>query len=93
MRRGVLLKSGDGLERLALIDTVVFDKTGTLTLARLDLKNRDEIADADLKLAASIAASSRHPLARALNRIGGAVPVVDGGARGTRSRAHCRHRR
>ena len=78
MRRGVLLKSGDGLERLALIDTVVFDKTGTLTLARLDLKNRDEIADADLKLAASIAASSRHPLARALNRIGGAVPVVDG---------------
>ncbi|HEX6102468.1 MAG TPA: HAD-IC family P-type ATPase, partial [Alphaproteobacteria bacterium] len=37
MRRGVLLKSADGLERLAAVDTVVFDKTGTLTLGRLEL--------------------------------------------------------
>jgi Cu2+-exporting ATPase len=31
-REGVLLNSGDALERLASVDTVVFDKTGTLTL-------------------------------------------------------------
>jgi Cu2+-exporting ATPase len=66
MRRGVLLKSADGLERLATVDTVVFDKTGTLTLGRLELV-RPVDADA-LARAAAIAATSTHPLARALAR-------------------------
>ena len=73
LRKGALVKSADGLERLAEIDTVVFDKTGTLTLGRPELVNRAEIAEADLALAASIAAASRHPLARALCRAAGPV--------------------
>jgi Cu2+-exporting ATPase len=73
MGRGILLKSATALERFASVDTVVFDKTGTLTEGRPELVNRDGIAAADLELAAAMAASSRHPLARAVQR---AVPGV-----------------
>lgn len=31
-RAGVLLNSGDAIERLAEVDRIIFDKTGTLTL-------------------------------------------------------------
>jgi len=66
LRRGVLLKSGTALEALADIDTFVFDKTGTLTLGRPELIVDGAWTKADLQQASAMAASSRHPLARAL---------------------------
>lgn len=66
LQRGVLLKAADGLERLAQADHVVFDKTGTLTLGEPALVNADDIPPHSLRLAAALAAHSRHPLARAL---------------------------
>lgn len=66
-RRGVLLSSPTGLERLASADHVVLDKTGTLTEGRPRLLPGGW-TEADLRLAASLAAASRHPLARALAR-------------------------
>lgn len=66
LKEGVLVKSADGLERLADADTVVFDKTGTLTEGKPELYNRSDISDEDLELAASLALSSNHPLAKAL---------------------------
>ncbi len=65
-RRGVFLNTGDALERLAEVDTVVFDKTGTLTTAEPHVANADDVPPAVLRLAARLALSSRHPLARAL---------------------------
>ena len=62
-RRGVLVKSGAALERLAEVDHVVFDKTGVIT------EGRPRLIDAPLpvaRLAAPLARASRHPLARAL---------------------------
>ncbi len=73
LKKGVLVKSGDGLERLAQVDTVVFDKTGTLTQGRPELANRSDLTESELGLAAAIAAASRHPLARALCRAAGEV--------------------
>ena len=66
LRQGILLKSATALERLAEIDTVVFDKTGTLTEGQPTLRPSQTITSADLHLAASLAAASQHPLARAI---------------------------
>ncbi|WP_018263159.1 heavy metal translocating P-type ATPase [Methylobacterium sp. WSM2598] len=63
-REGVLLNSGEALERFAAIDTVAFDKTGTLTLPEPVLAGRYE--SEALALAARLALSSRHPMAAAL---------------------------
>lgn len=65
-RNGVILKTGDALERLAEVDTIIFDKTGTLTLGRPALLNADEISDDALGAAARLGAASSHPYAKAL---------------------------
>jgi P-type Cu2+ transporter len=77
-RAGLLVKSGDALERLAEIDTAVFDKTGTLTFGRPILKNKDDIAPRDMALAASLARASKHPLSRALAAIAPAGGIIEG---------------
>ena len=74
LRRGVLVKSGGALERLAAADTAVFDKTGTLTLGAPALVDREAIPEDILALAASLAAASRHPLSRALASVAPDVP-------------------
>jgi Cu2+-exporting ATPase len=76
-RRGILLKSATALERLAEVDTVVFDKTGTLTEPVLALAEPDAIDPEALRVAASLAAASRHPLARSLVAAAGAVAAAD----------------
>jgi Cu2+-exporting ATPase len=74
-RSGVLLKSATALERCADVDTVVFDKTGTLTEPALVLRHLPDTAA--LNVAASLAASSRHPLARSLVAAAGAVVAAE----------------
>lgn len=72
-RRGVLVKSGAALERLAEIDHVVFDKTGVLTEGRPRLLSD---LPAVISAAAPLARASRHPLARALAERAGAGRVA-----------------
>ncbi|NOX40396.1 MAG: cadmium-translocating P-type ATPase [Alphaproteobacteria bacterium] len=67
-RKGVLLKSGTALERLAEIDTVVFDKTGTLTLGIPTLIAPQNYPPDALKIAAALAKGSAHPLAQSILR-------------------------
>ena len=67
---GVLIKNAEALERYARVDTIVVDKTGTLTEGRPRLTQVTPVADGDadelLRLAASLEATSEHPLAAAI---------------------------
>jgi P-type Cu2+ transporter len=76
-RRGVLVKSGDALERLAEARTIIFDKTGTLTFGRPALVNRDELPPGALAAAAAVARISRHPLSRAVVEAAGPGPAAE----------------
>ena len=71
-RTGVLLNSGDAIERLAVVDHVVFDKTGTLTLPELDVTNAADIPPEMFELAGRLALASHHPVAAAVARAAGA---------------------
>jgi Cu2+-exporting ATPase len=72
-RRGVLVKSGAALERLAEIDHVVFDKTGVLTEGRPALVGASPTI---IALAAPLARTSSHPMARAVARAAGEGPLA-----------------
>lgn len=70
-KHGVIIKSGEALEKMGKVDTIAFDKTGTLTYGRLDVsdiltfdKNLDEMQL--LALAASAETKSEHPLGKAI---------------------------
>lgn len=87
-RHGLLVRSGEALQRFAKIDTVAFDKTGTLTygkpkvIACVSLA-KEAYSDADiLRLAACAEQYSEHPLGKAIveayTKGGGALrPVKD----------------
>jgi len=70
---GVLIKSGEALQRSEKIDTIVFDKTGTLTAGRPEVTDylcfSDKLIEQDiLCLAGSAERGSEHPLAEAIVR-------------------------
>jgi Cu+-exporting ATPase len=69
---GVLIKNASALETLEKVDTLVVDKTGTLTEGRPCLTDTFLLGEFDLqealRLAASLEASSEHPLAEAIVR-------------------------
>ena len=70
-KHGVIIKSGEALERMGQVDTVAFDKTGTLTNGNLVVKDIypfDREADRSLllRLTASAESYSEHPLAKAI---------------------------
>ena len=69
---GVLIKSGEALEKAHKVDTIVFDKTGTLTLGKpevTDIKILGNFSEKEiLFFAASLEQYSEHPLGEAVVR-------------------------
>jgi P-type Cu2+ transporter len=76
-RSGGLLNSGEAIERLASVDTILFDKTGTLTLPEPEVANAADIPADRLALAGRLALASRHPLAAAVTRAAHAKAPLD----------------
>lgn len=68
-KAGVLIKSGDVLERLAKTKSVIFDKTGTLTTGRFTALNLPERSTQEIEIAAALCQHSSHPYAKALHGI------------------------
>jgi P-type Cu2+ transporter len=77
-RAGVLLNSGDAIERLAEVDHIVFDKTGTLTLPELDVVNSAGVPKEVFDLAGRLALASHHPVAAAVARASNAKSPLAG---------------
>ena len=68
---GVIIKSGEALEKMGKVDTIAFDKTGTLTYGKLEVSDVTPTAgdideDTLLSLAAAAESKSEHPLGKAI---------------------------
>lgn len=70
-KHGVIIKSGDALEKMGKADVVALDKTGTLTYGRLEVTdvktlNNDLTEENLISLTASAENKSEHPIGRAI---------------------------
>ena len=90
--RGLLIRGGDVLEQVSSLDTIIFDKTGTLTSGKprvsdcviLGNQNWDQDEDQDLgtqeakllQIAASLEATTCHPLAEAIKQAAQDLPLM-----------------
>jgi heavy metal translocating P-type ATPase len=82
-KRGIVVKDGDTLSKLARPAVMAFDKTGTLTIGAPEVvRVEPQTAGGEhdlIAVAAALEAGSAHVLARAIVRAAGAdpLPVVD----------------
>ena len=81
---GIILRSGDALERLSKIKRVAFDKTGTLTLGKPQVNDIESFVgqyskEDILRIAASVEQYSEHPLGKAIVKsyMGELFPIID----------------
>lgn len=70
-KHGVIIKSGEALEKMGKLNTIAFDKTGTLTYGKLEVSDvitLDDSIDENelLSLSASAESKSGHPLGKAV---------------------------
>ena len=75
-KHGVIIKSGEALERMGSVRTIAFDKTGTITRGELTVSDiilfasvpgdPDEVRQSFLAMAAAAESRSEHPLGKAI---------------------------
>jgi Cu2+-exporting ATPase len=79
LKKGIIMKNGESLEKINNITHVIFDKTGSLTIGKPILENTYEIVNGNLqelnfeekkfyqKISASMAKFSKHPISQSLS--------------------------
>ncbi|WP_280139234.1 heavy metal translocating P-type ATPase [Rhizobium sp. Root149] len=67
-QRGIIMKDGAALERLAEASSVTFDKTGTLTFGQYQLVMPKALMRYSASISSALAKHSRHPAAVAIAR-------------------------
>ncbi|MCB2049670.1 MAG: cadmium-translocating P-type ATPase [Novosphingobium sp.] len=80
LRKGLLVKDGTALERLAEVDVALFDKTGTLTRGE-PVPDLSQLDDREKSIALALAQASSHPLSKGLAaalRSEGVIPAQIG---------------
>ncbi len=68
-KKGVLIKSGEALERMGSVTTIAFDKTGTITRGKLivsDIKSFGASQSELISLVSSVEGRSEHPIGKAV---------------------------
>ena len=69
-KHGVIVKSGEALEKMGKVNTIAFDKTGTLTYGQLEVSDIVPLSDLSknelLRLAGAAESRSEHPLGKAI---------------------------
>lgn len=69
-KHGIIIKSGEALEKMGKVNTIAFDKTGTLTYGKLevsDVISLTEMSEKELvRIAASCESKSEHPLGKSI---------------------------
>ena len=70
-KRGILVKDGGAVERMASVDTILMDKTGTLTTGEIvchGFTSTDAATDAEIieRFVSAVESRSEHPLGRAI---------------------------
>lgn len=69
-QNGILIKSGEVLEKVHKMDSIIFDKTGTLTTGKLkvvEFKNNSKLSDEKLlEVISSVERNTDHPIAKSI---------------------------
>lgn len=69
-QNGILIKSGEVLEKIHKMDSIIFDKTGTLTTGELkviEIKNNTVLSEEDfLSIIYSLEKNTDHPIAKSI---------------------------
>ena len=69
-QNGILIKSGEVLEKIHKMDSIIFDKTGTLTTGELkviEIKNNTDLSEEEfLSIIYSLEKNTDHPIAKSI---------------------------
>ncbi len=81
-KRGILVKDGGAVERMASVDVMLMDKTGTVTTGKVSCRgfvSTSDVSEEELAaLASSLESRSEHPLGKAIAEHGNGTKDVQG---------------